>query len=175
MIDDFVEYTAVLLAAAGALVLISSLLSRTGSRFGVPLNLIFLVVGMLAGVDGPGGVAFDRFDISYLVGTAALGVILFAGGLNTRLCGIRSVLAPVGVIGRWLMRRVPLSPSALFAAVSIAVALLAYGVPTLLGGSGFLAVYVAGIAMGNGHIPYALNLKRFHEAASWLAQIVMFL
>ena len=285
MIDDFVEYTAVILAAAGALVLVSSLLSRTGSRFGVPLNLIFLVIGMLAGENGPGGIVFDRFDISYLVGTAALVIILFAGGLNTRLAALRAVLLPAGVLatfgvlgvaaltaagahalgqtwpeallfgaivsstdaaavialldgvplrrhvahvleaesglndpvavilttaatlnitgyavptwwfadipvqlvvgalfgggigfgGRWLLRRVRLSTPALFPAVTVAIALLAYGLPTLLDGSGFLSVYVAGIAIGNGGIPYKVNLERFHEALSWLAQIVMFL
>ena len=51
MVDDLVEFTAVALAVGGALLLISSLLSRVGSRFGVPVNLLFLIIGMLANKD----------------------------------------------------------------------------------------------------------------------------
>jgi cell volume regulation protein A len=73
------------------------------------------------------------------------------------------------------MRRVRLSTPALFPILTVAIALIAYGVPAQLGGSGFLAVYVAGIAVGNGAIPYRLNLTRFHDSLAWLAQIAMFL
>ena len=287
MIHDFADYTAVVLAGIGLLLLLSSLLSRVGNRLGVPVTLLFLIIGMLAGSDGPGGIGFDRFDVAYLVGTGALVIILFAGGLNTRARHLRRVLAPAGVLatlgvlgvagltavgahvllgetwsealligaivsstdaaavialldgvplrrrvaltleaesglndpvaviltvaatlnnaglaalswvllphmvgelivgaglglaiggaGRWLMQRIRPSTPALFPAVTVAVALIAYGVPTQLHGSGFLAVYVAGIVIGNGAVPYRLNLTRFHDSLAWLAQIAMFL
>ena len=63
-------------------------------RFGAPLLLVFLIVGMLAGEAGPGGVRFDDVRVTYLVGSIALALILFDGGLRTRLATFRSVLAP---------------------------------------------------------------------------------
>src|SRR5262249_37007534 len=68
------------------------------SRLGVPVTLVFLGIGMLAGSDGPGQIWFDRFDVTYLAGTSALVVILFAGGLNTQLGQMRRVLLPAGVL-----------------------------------------------------------------------------
>lgn len=102
---EVIDLTAVALALGGGLLLVSSLLSRLGHRLGVPVNLLFLVIGMLAGSDGPGGIWFDGYDVAYASGTAALVVILFAGGLNTRVADLRGALAPattlatVGVVG----------------------------------------------------------------------------
>ena len=53
--------------------------------------------------------------------------------------------------------------------------LLAFGMAVLFGGSGFLAVYVAGLILGNGPLPYRAGLLRVHDALAWLAQIGMFL
>ena len=283
---DIVEVTAAALALGGLLLLVSSLLSRVGHRLGVPVSLLFLAIGMLAGSDGPGGIWFDDFDLAYAGGTAALVLILFAGGLNTNLALLRTAVAPavtlatvgvvgiagltalgarglglewpealllgaivsstdaaavfavlegvplrqrvartiemesglndpvavilttaatlnlagtplpawrlatdiglqlaigavlgigVGSAGRWLLRHVRLSTPALLPTVTVAVALVAYGATTQLGGSGFLAVYVAGIAVGNGRLPHQVTLQRFHEALAWLAQVAMFL
>jgi cell volume regulation protein A len=282
---EFSHYTAAVLAAVGALLLVSALLSRFG-RFGVPVSLLFLAVGMLAGSDGPGGIWFDRFDVAYLAGTAALVIILFAGGLSMPLAEMRRVAAPaavlatVGVLGiaaltaigahafglewreamlvgaivsstdaaavlalldgvplrervartleaesglndpvaviltvaaagnlagtstlhwgliadillqlliggafgvaiggiaRWLLPRARLSTPALLPVITVAVALVAYGAATELGGSGFLSVYVAGIVVAAGALPYRSNLMRFHDSLAWLAQIAMFL
>jgi cell volume regulation protein A len=81
-----------------ALVLFGILSSLAASRFGVPLLLVFLGTGMLAGEDGLGGITFDNYALTYLVGSAALAIILFDGGLRTRTATVRSVLAPAGVL-----------------------------------------------------------------------------
>src|SRR5215472_12770470 len=79
---------------AALLVLAGILSSLVALRFGAPLLLVFLVVGMLAGESGPGGIKFDDVRATYLVGSVALALILFDGGLRTRFTTFRSVLVP---------------------------------------------------------------------------------
>ena len=92
-----------LLVVAG-LVLLSVLLSPLAIRLGAPILLIFLGIGMLVGQNGPGGYAFDDFELAYHVGSIALAVILFTGGLGTRVHDIRVcwgpalMLATLGVV-----------------------------------------------------------------------------
>ena len=62
---------------------VSVLFSRASERFGVPVLLVFLVIGMLAGSEGVGGIEFDNYGIAFRLGTAALTLILFDGGLRT--------------------------------------------------------------------------------------------
>jgi cell volume regulation protein A len=81
-----------LLVLAG---IVSSLIAL---RFGAPLLLVFLIVGMLAGESGPGGIRFDDVQTTYTVGSVALGLILFDGGLRTRFQVFRSVFAPAGLL-----------------------------------------------------------------------------
>jgi len=69
----------------------SSLLAR---RFGAPLLLVFLVLGLLLGVDGPGGIRYDDTRFTYLVGSLALALILFDGGLQTRASQVKGSVAP---------------------------------------------------------------------------------
>src|SRR3974390_1467348 len=76
------------------LVLVGILASLIALRFGAPLLLVFLIVGMLAGEGGPGGIKFDNVGVAYLVGSIALALILFDGGLRTRFASFRNVLAP---------------------------------------------------------------------------------
>jgi cell volume regulation protein A len=76
------------------LVLIGIFSSLVATRFGAPLLLVFLVLGMLAGEDGPGGLAFDDYRLTYLIGSLALSVILFDGGLRTRLSTFREAVTP---------------------------------------------------------------------------------
>jgi potassium/hydrogen antiporter len=76
------------------LVLLGIMSSLIAMRFGAPLLLVFLIVGMLAGESGPGGVRFDDVRTTYVVGSIALALILFDGGLRTRFATFRSVLAP---------------------------------------------------------------------------------
>jgi cell volume regulation protein A len=69
----------------------SSLLAR---RFGAPLLLVFLALGLLLGVDGPGGIRYDDTRFTYFIGSLALCVILFDGGLQTRAAQVRGSVAP---------------------------------------------------------------------------------
>ena len=91
---DAIHTTYWLLAGAAALVLAGIGSSLVARRFGAPLLLVFLVLGMLAGVDGPGGIRFDDYELTYRLGSLALAVILFDGGLRTRREAFRGVLAP---------------------------------------------------------------------------------
>lgn len=79
----------------GSLLVLAGILSSLiALRFGAPLLLVFLVLGMLAGEGGPGGITFDDVRTAYLVGSIALALILFDGGLRTRFATFRNVLAP---------------------------------------------------------------------------------
>jgi len=79
----------------GALLVLAGILSSLlAMRFGAPLLLVFLIVGMLAGEAGPGGIRFDDVHSTYVVGSIALALILFDGGLRTRFATFRSVLWP---------------------------------------------------------------------------------
>jgi potassium/hydrogen antiporter len=79
----------------GALLVLAGIMSSlVAMRFGAPLLLVFLIVGMLAGEAGPGGIQFDDVRTTYVVGSIALALILFDGGLRTRFATFRSVLAP---------------------------------------------------------------------------------
>jgi cell volume regulation protein A len=284
---DFVN--AIILIGA-ALVLVGILSSLVATRFGAPLLLVFLVLGMLAGEDGPGGIVFNDYEITYLIGSLALSVILFDGGLRTRLSTFRGALAPavllatVGVVltaaltgaiawflfaglsplealllgsivastdaaavffllrtgGMQLQRRIGAvleiesgtnDPIAVFLAIVLTELLLAgldtpdllivqrlveqgaigaalgvgvgfvmvtilnrvqmpgglhplfvvagavsiYSTTSLLGGSGLLAVYLAGLVMANRPVRAYPTIVGFHDAAMWFSQIVMFL
>ncbi len=86
---------------AGLLLFISVLASTVSARLGLPLLLLFLLVGMLAGEDGPGGIAFDDFFIATMVGQLALAVILLDGGLRTRVRTFRVAAWPAAVLASW--------------------------------------------------------------------------
>src|SRR6201981_431980 len=79
----------------GALLVLAGIMSSlVAMRFGAPLLLVFLIVGMLAGEEGLGGIKFDDVRTTYVVGSIALALILFDGGLRTRFATFRSVLGP---------------------------------------------------------------------------------
>jgi cell volume regulation protein A len=83
----------------GAVLVLAGILSSLiALRFGAPLLLLFLLIGMAAGESGPGGIRFDDVHTTYTVGSIALALILFDGGLRTRLQTFRSVLAPAGLL-----------------------------------------------------------------------------
>ncbi|HVS01150.1 MAG TPA: potassium/proton antiporter [Thermoanaerobaculia bacterium] len=279
--------TAAFLLVVGLLLVTSALFSRASARFGVPVFLLFLCIGMLAGSEGIGGIAFEDYRFAFRLGTLSLVLILFDGGLNTPLPSVRRVLpaasalatagvlatallvaaaarllgfpwmlalllgavvsstdaaavfsvlrasgiqlkrrvgatlevesgindpmaviltaalvdaslgrgAPLGWLlagvplqlaiggavgwaigqgGRWLLGRVRLPAGGLYAVLTLSFALLAFGAATLVRGSGFLAVYLAGLALGNGSFPYRSGLLRFHDAAAWLSHVTMF-
>jgi cell volume regulation protein A len=274
---------------SAALLFASVLASRASSRIGVPALLLFLGVGMLAGSDGPGGIAFDNPPLAQALGVVALAFILFGGGLDTQWHEVRPVAIPAvalatagvlitagltGWVSSWILG-VPLieglllgaivsstdaaavfgvlrsrnlrlpaplrsllelesgsndpmavfltvgligivqatekSPSVLilsfvqqmgigavagyalgrlggvavnrarleyeglYPVITLALVLCAYGITDFIGGSGFLAVYIAGIVMRKADFIHKRSLVRFHDAVGWLMQIVMFL
>jgi len=272
----------------GAVLVMAGILSSLlALRFGAPLLLVFLLIGMLAGDAGPGQLSFDDVRTTYLVGSVALALILFDGGLRTKFQSIRTVLAPsmvlatigvlltaliaapaakyaldlnwtesllvgavvastdaaavfllvhtqglrlrprvgatleaesgtndpfaifltlmlvefislgesspahvalelaregllgavIGVIGGHLvvvaLNRMAL-PQGLHAPFVTTAALVIFGVAQISHASGFLAVYLAGIIIGNRPTRAHNSVVTFLDAATWLAQIVMF-
>lgn len=274
----------------GAVFLLASIVTSAAvSRVGAPLLLVFLVLGMLAGENGPGGIRFDNVQVAHLVGTIALAIILFDGGLRTRATTFRVGLWPavslatVGVVVTaiiaglfaawaldlswmqglligaivgstdaaavfsllhvkgmelkqrvaatleiesgvndpmavfltaalvellaaghseitlaivfdffremvvgaaigvgagyalaWLINRLNLV-TGLYPLLAMAGGLATYGLTVALGGSGFLAIYLAGLVLGNHRLHAAQNILRVHDGLAWLAQIAMFL
>jgi potassium/hydrogen antiporter len=88
----------------GSILLLVSLVASRQARYGIPTLLLFLLVGMLAGSDGPGGISFDDPKTARFIGSVALSFILFSGGLETKWNDIKPVfwqgvsLSTLGVI-----------------------------------------------------------------------------
>src|SRR5688500_4220121 len=91
---DSLDSVSIAILLGAVLVLAGILSSLVALRFGAPLLLVFLLLGMLAGESGPGGLKFDDVQTTYTVGSIALALILFDGGLRTRLQAFRSALWP---------------------------------------------------------------------------------
>lgn len=88
------EWANQLILFGGLLFLLSILATTLSPRLGVPLSLAFLVIGMLAGGEGLGGIHYDDVQSAYLIGSLALAVILFDGGLRTDVRNFRVGLRP---------------------------------------------------------------------------------
>jgi cell volume regulation protein A len=80
----------------------------------------------------------------------------------------------IGAGGAWLMRRVALPASGLYPLAVLAIAVIAYAGTASIHGSGFAAVYVAGVILGNADLPHRAATRSFSEGIAWLAQIGLF-
>ncbi|MEC9483167.1 MAG: potassium/proton antiporter [Halomonas sp.] len=272
----------------GSLIALSVIASRLSSLFGLPLLLIFLALGMLAGEDGVLGIEFDSYSLAFIIGHLALAMILLDGGLRTRMKTFRVGLKPalslatlgvfatsgivgtlatwvfdlslaqgmlvgaivgstdaaavfsmlrgqgvnlnervgatleiesgtndpmaifltltlvevmvgdmtglgdtvlmfleqfglglaIGVGGGWLsgrlLRWLDLAPG-LYSLLALALGFCVFGLTSALGGSGFLAIYLTGLMIGNQpgrHLGFILPV---HDGLAWLSQIGLFL
>lgn len=90
---------------------------------------------------------------------------LLAGGLIGVACG---------VVGAWLMRRVALPSSGLYPLAVMSLAFTAYGAAAAVHASGFAAIYVAALILGNSELPHRVATRSFAEGVAWLAQIGLF-
>ncbi|MCC9169083.1 potassium/proton antiporter [Pontibacter harenae] len=278
-----------ILLGSSILLMISILLSKSLGKFGIPALILFLAVGMLAGSEGLGGIYFDDALTAQSLGTIALAIILFSGGLDTRWESTRPVLwrgitlstlgvfitamlvglfatylldfslleglllgavvsstdaaavfsilrskniglknnlrptlelesgsndpmayfltvsftflltnegasvwrlvpmfflqmsigAVMGVVmGRamsWTINRIKLEQDGLYPALTLAMLFFTFSFTNLVGGNGFLAVYVAAVMLGNRNFIHKGSLTKFYDGLAWLMQILMFL
>ncbi len=274
---------------AAVLLILSVIASKFSDRLGVPTLIIFLVIGMLAGSDGPGGIYFDDPQLAQNLGILALVIILFSGGLDTswkqtrpvilegvllatlgvlitaftlglfahfllkisllegvllgaivsstdaaavfsilrsKNINLKGKLAPLlefesgsndpmavfltvalsmllvdpsrtllglipmffqqmllglllgvgaGKLTIFLINRLRLGYTGLYPVLTLGVLFLTYSVTSLVGGSGFLAVYLVGLMMSREEFLHKRSLLRFYDGFAWLMQIVMFL
>jgi cell volume regulation protein A len=121
------------------------------------------------------------------VGIALMGSLLAAGALSWQGAGqvattfvLQMIVGgAVGVVGGWgllwFIRRVPLPSDALYPLRTVFCAFALYGIATLAQGSGFLAVFIAGILLGDPSAPYKREIERFHSALASFGEIVAFL
>ena len=183
-----------LTAAAGALLL--------HTAFGVDWYLAILVATAVAPTDpavvfsvlgqrqirGRSGTILEgESGANDPVGIALMGSLLAAGALSWQGAGqvatsfVLQMLVGggAGVLGGWGMlrftRRVPLPNEALYPLRSVFCAFALYGIATIAHGSGFLAVFIAGILLGDPGAPYKREVERFHSALASFGEIVAFL
>jgi cell volume regulation protein A len=148
--------------------------------------VVFSVLGQREVAGRSGTVIEGESGANDPVGIALLGSLLAAGSLTGEALGQVSaefalqmgVGAALGVLGGrgllWLMRQVSLPSDGLYPLRTLAAVLVLYGLTTLAHGSGFLAVFVAGIVLGGERAPFQRDIERFHSALASLAEIVAF-
>ena len=119
---------------------------------------VLLVLGFIDWIQHPG---YGVEDMLWLF-VQQLGIGLLAG-------------VAAGMVATRAFRRAQLSSPGLYPVASLATAALAFGAASTLGGSGFLAVYLAGRALGSANIPAKRTVTAFHEGLAWVAQLTMFL
>lgn len=273
---------------AAVLILLGVISSKLSARLGLPVLVLFLLVGMLAGEDGPGGIFFDNAEAAHSLGTLALAVILFDGGLQTPFKAIKQVWKPasalatfgvlitgivtgyaaayilklpllqgmllgaivgstdaaavfsllrnagihlnsklkatleiesasndpmaifltigllevlvndlkpgtgllvmfisqmglgavVGLTVGWLsvklINGIHLVSAGLYPVLVAACGMLSFGITANIGGSGFLAVFITGVVIGNSRFVFQRSTFLFHDGLAWLSQITMF-
>jgi cell volume regulation protein A len=127
------------------------------SGFNDPMAVL-LVLGFIAWLQEPGYGLADEFAL--LARQISIG--LAVGGA-------------VGAGTVWVLRRVRLDTGGLYPVASLAAAALAFGGADTLHGSGFLAVYLTGLALGTAGIPAQRTVTSFHQGLAWVAQVGLFL
>lgn len=277
-----------LIAITGVILILGIVSSKFSTRVGLPVLVLFVVLGMLGGSEGLGGLAFEDYGAAHAIGTIALALILFDGGLRTTTESIRMawkpslLLATIGVVVTSLVtgvaashllgipllegmllgsiigstdaaavfavlrsagvkvrprlaatleiesasndpmaifltvalleillgqiepdlgvltfflvqmgvgaaiglatgflsvrmiNRVNLEAAGLYPVLTLACGLLAFGITAALGGSGFLAIYLAGIVIGTQRTVFQRGTFLFHDGLAWIGQITMF-
>jgi cell volume regulation protein A len=126
-----------------------------------------------SGANDPVGIAL----MASLIGAGSLSAAAFAhvgGEFLLQMVVGAAVGGAGGAALLWFMRRVPLPGEGLYPLRTLACSLLLFAVATLAHGSGFLAVFTAGIVLGDGRAPYKREIERFHSALASLAEIVAF-
>jgi potassium/hydrogen antiporter len=119
---------------------------------------VLLVVGFIDWIQVPGYGLLDEIEL--FVVEVGIGV---------------AVGTAIGLAAIWAFKRVQLSTPGLYPVASLATAALAFGAADVLHGSGFLAVYIAGLALGSATIPARHTITTFHQGMAWIAQLGMFL
>jgi len=148
--------------------------------------VVFSVLGQREVAGRAGTILEGESGANDPVGIALMVSLIMAGSLNaTAFGGVglefllqMAVGAVFGVVGGvvliWFTRRMPLPSEALYPLRTLACGLMLYGVTALAHGSGFLAVFVAGIVIGDARAPYKREVERFHSALASLSEIVAF-
>jgi cell volume regulation protein A len=149
--------------------------------------VVFSVLGQREVAGRSGTILEGESGANDPVGIALMTSLLAAGGIGAGALGHvagefalqMGVGAAVGFLGGrallWFMRAVPLPNEGLYAIRTTACVLLIFGAATLAQGSGFLAVFVAGILLGDERAPYKREIERFHSALASLGEIVAFI
>lgn len=127
-----------------------------------------------SGVNDPMAVILTLAVTRALVSGEGIGLLLLRDTVVQLAVGVAGGFA-VGHGGRWILGKVRLSAAGLYPVLTLAVAFVAFAAPTLLWGSGFVAVYVAAMVLGNAPLPYLNGLRRVHDAMAWFSQVAMFL
>ena len=149
--------------------------------------VVFSVLGRREVVGRVGSILEGESGANDPVGIALMSGLLVAGGLSAAAAlqvggtfvlqmGVGALFGVAG--GRallWFMRTVPLPSEGLYPLRTLTSAALLYGAATLAQGSGFLAVFVAGIVLGDARAPFKREIERFHAALAGLAEIVAFI
>lgn len=168
----------------GAALLLGAVVSSTDAAAvfsvlrGSGVQLRHRVAGTIeveSGLNDPVAVLLTITITEQLIGSERIPIpMLVLDGLLDLIVGaIMGYL--IARLALWSFKRVRPASGGLMAVATTSIALLSFGAATLMHGSGFVAVYVAAIVIGNGALPMRTSVVRFHDAFGWLSQITMFL
>jgi cell volume regulation protein A len=132
------------------------------------------LVELESGSNDPMAVFLTTMMVGIISQTTAIGWGLFGSFILQMVLGV--VLGLLGGYGMVrLLNRINLEYEGLYPVLTIGLAMLVYSVTGAVGGNGFLAIYIAGLVMGNTSVIHRRSLLRFHDGLAWLMQIAMFL